>query len=126
MRYFKKDFIHQNKGIWYIELESKNEVVTREIEFDDKFNIIRKAPSKEDNYGVFTDNLNVIIKGQKPTHKEAIIIDSDNKNTEEISKGEFEKFWMKDYVFIKKKDPIKIFFRIALVVLFIVLIFLFF
>lgn len=108
IKYFKIKYDESNNTqecFWCLELDTEKEEVLREIEFDEKMNIVRKAPSKEDGHGCFTDNLNVIVKGQEPKYKETIIIDPADENTEEIKKEEFEKYWLMEYEYKKKKTP---------------------
>jgi len=126
IKYLKVKYDKKNRteeSFWYLEVDTDQEKVLREIERMIKDNLIRKAPTKEDNYGCFTDNMNVIIAPQKPRYKETIIFDLNSGNVEEISKEEFEKFWsipQTKYVELKKKRKKTfriVFFTIILLVL---------
>jgi len=98
MKYFKVKFDKKNntdESFWYLEIDLAKHRVLREVE--DRLNgKIRKAPTEEDNYGVFTDNLDVVVKGQAVKYKETIVIDPNDSDTKEISREEFESMWLKD------------------------------
>ena len=121
IKYLKIKFDESNNTqecFWYLEIDTNKEQVLREIQTDIENKIIRKAPTHEDNYGVFTDNLNVIISPQKPRYKETIIFDLNNEKTQLITKEEFEKYWIKEYVYIKKnKIPLSIIFILIILLI---------
>ena len=95
IQYIRTKVNRSEKEFWYLEVDTKKEKVIREIEFDKNGSIIRKAPTHEDNYGCYTDNLNVIIAPKLPKYKETIIIDPKEKYITFINKEEFEEIWRK-------------------------------
>ena len=97
IKYLKVKFDKKNnteESFWYLEIDLARHRVLREVEH--RLNgKTRKAPTEEDNYGVFTDNLDVFIAPQKSS-KKAIVFNLSNDDVVLIGKDEFENMWLRN------------------------------